>query len=366
MISVITKSGGNEFHGDVFGYWDSTSLQASLKSAPADGAVSGTFQTVDYTRYDVGVDLGGYIVKDKLWFFAAYDFVSNENNNEVLKSAPVEGAPAEGDVLAQTTESDLWAAKLTWRIAANHSLSGSGFGDPSTQTGPLPGIGLAATPLHYMGDIETGGTNYSFNYDGIFGQNVVLSARAAQHNEKSLQTGPGATVVGYIDQTNPLGDGTTVYGWSADSNANTRVAGFGFFQNQEFSRDQYNVDLSWFVGNFAGSHEFKGGYEYEDIGVKNDNWNGGAGSADLPLQLRSFRHPRLPGQRLLLQPPDLPQLGGSRCDRVDDRRHPGAPDRRHQGDQRRLVRSGHLAGDQQSVAGARCAFQHAAALQRRR
>ncbi len=55
------------------------------------------------------------------------------------------------------------------------------------------------------------------------------------------------------------------------------MAGFGFFQNQEFSRDQYNVDLSWFVGNFAGSHEFKGGYEYEDIGVKNDNWNGGAG-----------------------------------------------------------------------------------------
>ncbi len=277
VISVITKSGGNEFHGDVFGYYDAASLQASLKSAPADGAVSGTFQTVDYTRYDVGVDLGGYIVKDKLWFFAAYDFVSNENNNEVLKSAPVVGAPAEGDVLVQTTESDLWAAKLTWRIAANHSLSGSGFGDPSTQTGPLPGIGLAATPLHYIGDIETGGTNYSFNYDGIFGQNVVISARAAQHNEQSKQTGPGADVVGFIDQTNPLGDGTTVYGWSANSNANERVAGFGFFQNQEFSRDQYNVDLSWFVGNLAGSHEFKGGYEYEDIGVKNDNWNGGAG-----------------------------------------------------------------------------------------
>jgi len=277
VISVITKSGGNEFHGDVFGYYDAADLQASLKSAPAEGAVSGTFSTVDYTRYDVGVDLGGYIVKDKLWFFAAYDYVSNEDNQEVLKTAPVEGAPAQGDILPQTTESDLWAAKLTWRITANHSLSGSGFGDPTTESGPIDGYGLAATTLHYLGDNETGGTNYSFNYDGIFGQNVVLSARVAQANQKSTLTGPGADVVGYIDLTDPLGDGTTVYGWSADSNANTRVSGFGFFQDQEFSRDQYNVDLSWFVGNLAGSHEFKVGYEYEDIGVKNDNWNGGAG-----------------------------------------------------------------------------------------
>ncbi len=275
VISVITKSGGNEFHGDVFGYYDAQDLQASLKSAPEAGAVSGNKVTVDYTRYDVGLDLGGYIVKDKLWFFAAYDYVSNEDNDEVLKSFPIDGAPAVGEVLPDTTESDLWAAKLTWRIAANHSLSGSAFGDPAERTGAIGSF--ASTPLHYEYTIETGGENYSFNYDGIFGQNVVISARAAQHNEKSFQTGPGASVVGYVDLSNPLGDGTTVWGWSANGNANDRESGFGFHQNQEFSRDQYNIDMSWFVGNLAGSHEFKFGYEYEDIGVVNDNWNGGAG-----------------------------------------------------------------------------------------
>ena len=275
VISVITKSGGNEFHGDVFGYYDAADLQASLKSAPAEGAVSGTKTTVDYTRADYGVDLGGYIVKDKLWFFAAYDYVDNENNDEVLKSFPINGAPAVGDILPDTTTRDLWAAKLTWRAAANHNFSLSGFGDPSSRTGALGSF--ASTPLHYEYTIETGGTNYSFNYDGIFGQNVVISARAAQHNEQSKQVGPGASVEGYVDFTDPLGDGTTVWGWGAESNANDRVSGFGFFQNQEFSRDQYNADLSWFVGNFGGSHEFKVGYEYEDIGVKNDNWNGGNG-----------------------------------------------------------------------------------------
>ena len=32
---------------------------------------------VDYTRADYGVDLGGFLVKDRLWFFAAYDRVSD-------------------------------------------------------------------------------------------------------------------------------------------------------------------------------------------------------------------------------------------------------------------------------------------------
>ena len=207
-----------------------------------------------------------------------------------------------------------------------------------------------------MGDIETGGTNYSFNYDGIFGQNVVLSARAAQHNEQSIQTGAGATVVGYIDHTNPLGDGTTVYGWSANSNANARVAGFGFFQNQEFSRDQYNVDLSWFVGNLAGSHEFKVGYEYEDIGVKNDNWNGGAGqriyrfncvqsaTRDCQGNAYYFRH-RIYLNSAGLDPTELTPADIQAPLTVDTK-----------ADQRRLLHSGHLAGDQQPVARPRRAF----------
>jgi hypothetical protein len=35
VINVITKSGGNEFHGDVFGYYDSPSTQAAPFQPPA-------------------------------------------------------------------------------------------------------------------------------------------------------------------------------------------------------------------------------------------------------------------------------------------------------------------------------------------
>ena len=61
VINVITKSGGNEFHGDLFGYYDAADLQAGLDSAPAAGPVNGSFVRTDFTRSDFGADLGGFI-----------------------------------------------------------------------------------------------------------------------------------------------------------------------------------------------------------------------------------------------------------------------------------------------------------------
>ena len=74
IINVITKSGGNEFHGDAFVYYDNNSLQASNKH-PEDSQL---FSFISgYNRLDYGFDLGGFVLKDKLWFFGAYDRVQN-------------------------------------------------------------------------------------------------------------------------------------------------------------------------------------------------------------------------------------------------------------------------------------------------
>jgi hypothetical protein len=54
VINVITKSGGNEFHGDVFGYYDNDSLQSSPDDIVSTGGV-----LQGYTKKDYGFDLGG-------------------------------------------------------------------------------------------------------------------------------------------------------------------------------------------------------------------------------------------------------------------------------------------------------------------
>ena len=277
LINVITKSGGNEFQGDVFGYYDD--IQNSLSGAAKAGPITGTRHVKEFTRSDIGVDLGGPLAKDKLWFFAAYNVVDNENTVEVIDdfSAAIPGAPSQGATFADSLERDLWAAKLTWQAAAGHSFAFSAFGDPSDQTGPLPGQSLAATPLHFVGTVETGATDFAATYDGVLSDKWVANARFSKHEESSIQGGPGANTPGYLDLTDPLGDGTTVWGF-IDDDGTFYESGFGFWQdNDPLEREQQNADLSYFADDFGGSHEFKAGYEFEDISGGAARFNGGTG-----------------------------------------------------------------------------------------
>jgi hypothetical protein len=261
LINVITRSGGNEFHGDVFGYYEAGSLRAPLSGDAEQGSVGKTSKTVGVVHSDYGADLGGYIVKDRLWFFAAYDRVDNRDTNEVLDDygAVVPGAPVAGERFPYDTTRDLFAFKLTWRPAANHSLSGSIFGNPTVDEGAYDHF--AAPPTYYLEKILTGGTDGAVNYDGVLGQNVVLSARYAVHNQKTEMEGTGFDLTGYFDRTDPFGTGVVAVGWEGVE------SGWGSFFEEDFGRQQYNVDLSWFVGNVAGSHELKIGAEYEDLSV---------------------------------------------------------------------------------------------------
>jgi len=64
IFNVITKSGGNEFHGDVFGYGTTKGLVRSVKNFPLPALPQMVF-----SETDIGGDIGGPIKKDKLWFF---------------------------------------------------------------------------------------------------------------------------------------------------------------------------------------------------------------------------------------------------------------------------------------------------------
>jgi hypothetical protein len=65
VVNIITRSGSNAFHGDLFGYLRNRSFQAvnpfSTVSNPA------------YTRVQGGAAIGGPIKKDKTYFYLAYE-----------------------------------------------------------------------------------------------------------------------------------------------------------------------------------------------------------------------------------------------------------------------------------------------------
>ena len=65
VVNIITRSGSNDFHGDVFGYLRNRNFQAvnpfSTTSNPA------------YTRVQGGTAFGGPIKKDKTYYFFSYE-----------------------------------------------------------------------------------------------------------------------------------------------------------------------------------------------------------------------------------------------------------------------------------------------------
>ncbi|MGZ8798069.1 MAG: TonB-dependent receptor, partial [Thermoanaerobaculia bacterium] len=237
IINVITKSGGNQFNGDVFGYHDSDSLQSN-----ADTVVSTGGTQVGFTRSDYGADLGGFIMRDKLWFFGAYDGVKNSLDTR-LPGDTIGSLP----VSTSKSRRNLGSGKLTFNLGASQSLVGTFLQDPRVDTGAINDANhtLNGDPSTYLGRQDFGGRDYALRYDGSFSSKWILSGQLARHREAN-SVGPSTSE----------GNGVQV----RDAGANFfQTGGFGLIQNKSFDRKHYASS----VMRILGGHEIKGGLEYE-------------------------------------------------------------------------------------------------------
>lgn len=255
LINAITKSGGNEFSGDVFGFYEGGSLQSD-DSTEQDRPQTTTSVTNVDSRYEYGFDLGGYFVKDRLWFFGAYNRVERTDQTKIIRTLTSPGSPAVGDEVPRDTTSDLYAGKLTWRINNNNNLAFSIFGDPRTREGNVFAIsGPAST---WKGTEDLGSEDYVVRYDGVFGGSWVVEGLYGLHQEKDEFAGPGKSIPNYIDTRRT---------------PNPTSGGFGFHQDEEYEREVFKADVSKFFGNV----EFKFGADQEETIATVNRWNGGAG-----------------------------------------------------------------------------------------
>ena len=71
IVNVVTKSGSNEFKGSIFGYYQPGQLTYESQRTPVNAASIDVAGNVAY-NLDFGFEVGGPIVKDKLWFFAGF------------------------------------------------------------------------------------------------------------------------------------------------------------------------------------------------------------------------------------------------------------------------------------------------------
>ncbi len=81
-ISIITKSGTNEFHGSGFWFFRDKSLNAETLPQEIQGEGK-----PDFRRSQFGGNIGGPIMQDKAFFFVTYERV-NETSNSTLGVTP--------------------------------------------------------------------------------------------------------------------------------------------------------------------------------------------------------------------------------------------------------------------------------------
>lgn len=238
VINVITKSGGNELRGDVFGYLDDDSLQSSTDPVVTTGGIVQGFSKEDY-----GADLGGYIVRDKLWFFAAYDKVDHSTDT-LLTSGPDAGG-----IVESTSDRDLAAAKLTYNIATSQSLIATFFQDPQDDAGAINDRridhSLNGEPSTYLGVQKFGGRDYALRYEGIFGSNWLVTGQVATHEEENSVA--------------PASQATDVVQFREAALDFFQTGGFGLIQGKDFSRDSWSAA----VERFFRRHDLKAGIELE-------------------------------------------------------------------------------------------------------
>jgi hypothetical protein len=171
FINIVTKSGGNSFHGELGGLIQGSGLRAQRQEQLAVVSLPET------SLQQFFVNLGGPIVKDKLWFFLSDNYFGNSDISKEESIGWLTVPPGE-----RRTHTNNLFGKITFTPYKNHSLSLSGTLDKFLhQTG---GIGVPETYT------ETDYQRYFYrlNYQGILSENTLLTAAWGQsHNETSVQ-----------------------------------------------------------------------------------------------------------------------------------------------------------------------------------
>jgi len=89
VVSLVSKSGTNKFHGDVFGIFRPDALSSNEYFNKAFELANGLSNTPpSFYRYQEGAAIGGPIKKDKIFFFADYED-TQQNQYEGLKTYTV-------------------------------------------------------------------------------------------------------------------------------------------------------------------------------------------------------------------------------------------------------------------------------------
>jgi hypothetical protein len=238
VFNVVTKQGSNTFHGSVNYFHRSDGMTGRNTTDDYDG---GFGPSVKQFR-DATANLSGPIVKDKLWFFVAYQ-------DHLNKSAGVGVEPQfHGNMRNKT-----YFAKLNWQINPNHKVQ-FGFNNELYSWGE-PGGAYSSPSL--MIDMHGNKPTPSASYTGLLTDTTMLEVRyGGFYGDTHFNPADPDQ-----DKYGPLY--YNVHGGQCSQGPCLYTGNPSFWYDFLETSTSVNVSLSHYADDFlGGSHDFKFGVQY--------------------------------------------------------------------------------------------------------
>jgi len=249
-IDVLTKSGGNDFHGQASYF----SMLNADNNQPDEGAGFGKdwlyseqgdeLVTMPEDGWEANATLGGPILRDKLWFYGGYARYWSETNTPIFEPLA-------------SWENDLFDFKLTTEPTSTLLFSASYHNEDNT-AGNQSWSNVWDPTMVY--DQNAANDTYTFLGQWVASSNTSVSLKYLGFETDQKPTIPtdGPSNPGYVNW----------WKWGQFG-----VAGaFPYVEAQKSRRDTVQADVSHYADEFLGRHDMKFGVQY----TKGEgNWEGG-------------------------------------------------------------------------------------------
>ncbi|HEV8432834.1 MAG TPA: carboxypeptidase regulatory-like domain-containing protein [Thermoanaerobaculia bacterium] len=253
VVSTLTKSGGNQFSGSLRDSltnpkWVSKTVFPTEAAHPNKN--SSTYEGT----------LGGYVLKDRIWFFGAgrHAFGSPQNGFNALV-AGVAVPPFGGIQFLNTLDENRYEGKLTGNLTQKHTIVGSYLNVKTTENNnffaPIYDTASIVTQRELPNSLK------ALAYNGILTSNILIEGQASQKKFAFVNSG-GI----YTDRIR----GT----WISDSNARFNAPVFcGVCTPEERNNDSWNAKGHYYLNTKkTGNHDLLIGAEmYKETRLVNNN-----------------------------------------------------------------------------------------------
>jgi hypothetical protein len=229
-LNVVTKTGSNQFKGGVNAYFIDDSLVDS------DIDFDSEYPEFHQEFRQATATLGGPIKKDRVWFFAGYEYY---RNTQAMPGSDFEATPA--------WYADRIDLKFSFRINDSNLLDVKGQYDDWGWPPAASEYFEQSAQAGEKGDNQA----WALNYQSVLSDRTFIEARYAGWQTLDIvESETGSTEDAYFDYAPPGGGPTTYWG------------GYWWPYRYETGIDQVSASVTHFADDWlAGDHDFKFGIQ---------------------------------------------------------------------------------------------------------